>query len=168
VTDKDNPASSPPVKPKHVRYQKAGCQCNHCGAAEQEARRHYEPIIEALEEELDQFISAQVAQVAPDPEEAEGRGISFVASLPMIQSAIRSGGDGSMRITLEVPKSERTNVVPLLALTECVFQVTITPPQDTGDEDEGSEEHTSQDAGNRIVSRSSAKQRVQQSPAGVQ
>jgi hypothetical protein len=51
--------------------------------------------------------------------------ISFLASLPQIQSAIRFAGDGSVRVQLEVPASERANVVPLIALNDCVLEVTI-------------------------------------------
>ena len=54
-----------------------------------------------------------------------GEGVSFLASIPPIQSAIKIGGDGSMRIQLDVPKSEAASAVPMLALTGCVLRVSI-------------------------------------------
>lgn len=50
--------------------------------------------------------------------------ITFLASFPAIQSAIRRGHDG-MRIQLDIPESDVMNAVPLLALQGVVLRVTI-------------------------------------------
>lgn len=50
--------------------------------------------------------------------------ISFLASLPDIQGAIRFGGDGC-RIQLDVPESESQNAVALIALKKTVLRVTV-------------------------------------------
>jgi hypothetical protein len=51
--------------------------------------------------------------------------ITFLASFPQIQSAIKRGNEG-MRIQLDVPESEVVNAVPLLALMDQTFRVVIT------------------------------------------
>jgi hypothetical protein len=55
------------------------------------------------------------------------REIIFLASLPTIMSAVRFSGDGSVRIQLDVPAMERMNMMPLLALTDTVFEVVVRP-----------------------------------------
>ena len=50
--------------------------------------------------------------------------ISFVASLPDIQSAISIGGDG-VRIKLDVPESDLPNAIRLVMLKGQAFTVVI-------------------------------------------
>lgn len=58
------------------------------------------------------------------------REITFLASLPPIQSAIKVSGEGTTRLLLEVPKSELANVLAMAALDGVVFRVTIQVEQD--------------------------------------
>lgn len=52
--------------------------------------------------------------------------ITFLASMPPIQSAVKVSGDGNgMRIQLDVPEKEMANAVELLALRGVVLRVTI-------------------------------------------
>ena len=52
--------------------------------------------------------------------------ISFIASLPSIQSAILISGDGNgAKIKLEVPQSEISEVLKLASLYGKCFKVTI-------------------------------------------
>ena len=50
--------------------------------------------------------------------------ITFRASLPQIQSAIKIGGDG-LRFQLDVPESDKAAAIALAALTGCELRVTI-------------------------------------------
>ena len=50
--------------------------------------------------------------------------VSFLASFPPIQSAIKVGQDG-MRIQFDIPESEMGNAVELLGLRDCVLRVTV-------------------------------------------
>lgn len=50
--------------------------------------------------------------------------ITFLASLPPIQSAIKIGSD-SMRFQLDVPETEVPNAVEILAMRGKVLKVTI-------------------------------------------
>lgn len=54
--------------------------------------------------------------------------VTFLASFPDIQSAIKVGRDG-MRIQLDIPESEMWAAVKLLAWREVVLRVTIKPEQ---------------------------------------
>jgi len=59
--------------------------------------------------------------------------ITFNASFPAIQSAIKVTGDGGgMRIQLDIPESDLLNALHLLALRETVFTVTIVPNHNDG------------------------------------
>ncbi len=51
--------------------------------------------------------------------------ISFIASVPLIQSALQFGGDGSTRIKLDLPESEKSEAVKLLLFQGKAFRVTI-------------------------------------------
>ena len=51
--------------------------------------------------------------------------ITFIASLPNIQSAINIGGDGATRVKLDIPESELAEAVKLVLLKEQAFKVTI-------------------------------------------
>ena len=52
--------------------------------------------------------------------------ITFLASFPAIQSAIKVYGDAQgMRVQLEIPESEMAEAVRLLVLRQHVFSVTI-------------------------------------------
>ena len=52
--------------------------------------------------------------------------ITFLASFPAIQTAIKVYGDAQgMRIQLEIPESEMAEAVGLLALRDKVFRVTV-------------------------------------------
>lgn len=50
--------------------------------------------------------------------------ITFLASFPPIQSAIKVGQDG-MRIQLDIPEIEMANAVELLAMRNVVLKVTV-------------------------------------------
>lgn len=50
--------------------------------------------------------------------------ITFLASFPAIQSAIKVG-DSGMRLQLDVPESEMANAVELLAMRNVVLKVTV-------------------------------------------
>lgn len=52
--------------------------------------------------------------------------VTFLASFPPIQSAIKIGQDG-MRIQLDVPETEMGNAVELLAMRGIIVRVTIEP-----------------------------------------
>ncbi|GAV21596.1 hypothetical protein [Carboxydothermus pertinax] len=52
--------------------------------------------------------------------------ISFIASLPPIQSAVSVSGNGDgARVKLDVPGSEMSEVLKLLLLTGKTFRVTV-------------------------------------------
>ena len=51
--------------------------------------------------------------------------ISFLASLPPIQSAIKLDGQGGARIQLEVPEEDIVEVMKLAMLKGMVFKVTV-------------------------------------------
>jgi len=55
-----------------------------------------------------------------------GDPITFLASIPPLQSAIQvhGGGDG-MRIKLEIPETEMGNAVELLTMRGVVLRVTV-------------------------------------------
>jgi hypothetical protein len=50
---------------------------------------------------------------------------TFLATFPSIQTAIKVGGDGGMRIQLEIPESEMGNAAYILAMRQQVLKVTI-------------------------------------------
>ena len=52
--------------------------------------------------------------------------VRFVASLAAVMHPIKSGRDGA-RITLDVPLSERLEVMKLELMTDMAFEVTIRP-----------------------------------------
>lgn len=52
---------------------------------------------------------------------------TFLATIPDIQSAIKFGGDGSVRIQLDIPESEVGGVMPLTIWTRRVLRVTVAP-----------------------------------------
>lgn len=54
----------------------------------------------------------------------------FRATLPMIQSAVKIGGDGSMRIQLDVPETEMPHALPVVGWRDRVLKVTIEPEAD--------------------------------------
>jgi hypothetical protein len=52
--------------------------------------------------------------------------VSFVASFPAIQSAIKITGDGGgMRITLDIPESEMAEAVKLMLYRQIALRVTV-------------------------------------------
>ena len=51
--------------------------------------------------------------------------ISFLASLPDIQSAINIGGDGATRLKIDIPESELAQAVKLVMLKGQAFRVKI-------------------------------------------
>lgn len=50
--------------------------------------------------------------------------VTFLATFPDIQSAIKTGKD-TVRLQLDVPKSEKQKLLPLYDAFECVLEVTI-------------------------------------------
>ena len=55
-----------------------------------------------------------------------GAEVRFVASLAAVMHPIKSGRDGA-RITIDVPLSERLEVMKLELMTDMAFEVTIRP-----------------------------------------
>ncbi len=52
--------------------------------------------------------------------------VSFLASFPAIQSAIKITGDGGgMRITLDIPESEMAEAVKLMLYRQVVLRITV-------------------------------------------
>lgn len=51
--------------------------------------------------------------------------ISFIASLPDIQSAILISGDGATRLKLDIPESELPEAIKLVMLKGTAFRVSI-------------------------------------------
>ena len=52
--------------------------------------------------------------------------ITFQATFPPIQSAIKITGNGDgMRIQFDIPESEMAQAVQLLGLRECILKVTV-------------------------------------------
>ena len=49
---------------------------------------------------------------------------TFAASIPPLQSAIRTGGDG-MRITIEVPETDMGQAVKLIAMRGKRLKITV-------------------------------------------
>jgi hypothetical protein len=50
--------------------------------------------------------------------------VTFLASFPPIQSAIKRGQDG-MRIQFDIPETEMANAVELLAMMNMVLRITV-------------------------------------------
>ena len=54
--------------------------------------------------------------------------ITFIASFPAIQSAIKITGDGNgMRIQLDIPEIDVINALHVIAMRQQAFRVTIEP-----------------------------------------
>lgn len=53
--------------------------------------------------------------------------LTFLASFPNVQSAIRVAGDGGARITLDIPESEMPAIVRLVLLRGIVLRVSVEP-----------------------------------------
>jgi hypothetical protein len=54
------------------------------------------------------------------------RFVTFLASLPPIQSAVKVSGNGDgMRVQLDIPESEMANAVEFLAMRGVVLRVTV-------------------------------------------
>ena len=57
--------------------------------------------------------------------------ITFLASFPPIQAAVKVAGNGDgMRIQLDIPETEMASAVHLLTMRECVLRVTVEREQD--------------------------------------
>jgi len=54
---------------------------------------------------------------------------TFRASLPAIMSAIRAGGDGGVRIQLDIPDSDMAEALRLLLWRDRVMVVTVRPDE---------------------------------------
>lgn len=67
--------------------------------------------------DMDSLSEVEVPKTMNDP-------ITFLASFPPIQSAIKRGNDG-MRIQLDIPESEVVNAIPLLALQNVTLRITV-------------------------------------------
>lgn len=82
--------------------------------------------------------------------------ITFLASMPPIQSAIRVTGDGAgMRLQIDIPETEMGEAVKLLLYRQVPFKVTIEPY-----EQENSQTGTiAGTAGGRTLKRTTAKKR---------
>lgn len=76
--------------------------------------------------------------------------ITFLASFPTIQTAIKVAGDGSgMRIQLDIPETEMAEAIKLLLYRQCAIRVTVEPHE---------QEATTNTA--RTPKRTSAKRRI--------
>ena len=53
--------------------------------------------------------------------------VAFLATIPLLQSAIQVSGDGGLRLKLDVPESEMDAAVGLLTLRGQVLRVTVAP-----------------------------------------
>lgn len=74
--------------------------------------------------------------------------ITFRASFPPIQGAIRRSGDsGGMRIQLDIPESDMAQAVLLLAMVQQRLRITVEVDDDSNGRD-------------RTVKRTAAKRRV--------
>lgn len=51
--------------------------------------------------------------------------MSFVATLPLIQSAIKVSGDGGMRVQLEIADDQMDKAIGILSMRGEVLHVTI-------------------------------------------
>jgi hypothetical protein len=81
--------------------------------------------------------------------------VTFLASFPAIQSAIKITGDGGgMRIQLDIPETEMAEAVKLMLYRQTVLRVTIEPDGQTNNTTASTDT-----AGNRTVKRSTAKRR---------
>jgi hypothetical protein len=113
-------------------------------------------------------VHARAGTLMDEAEEQEegvrGQSFSFLASLPVIQTAISAGGDGSMRVKLEIPASEKRNAIPLLALDGRVLEVTIRVAKS---KESGEPTDDGPSTGSRAPKRSKAKRRVVESRPGV-
>lgn len=58
--------------------------------------------------------------------------VTFLASFPPIQSAIKVGQDG-MRVQFDIPESEIGNAVEILAMRDKVLRVTVEVQEDGRD-----------------------------------
>ena len=58
--------------------------------------------------------------------EPKTKSVTFLASFPAIQTAIKIGYDG-MRIQLDIPESEFGNAIELLLWRDIVLEVTVKP-----------------------------------------
>ena len=50
---------------------------------------------------------------------------TFNCSIPMIQSAIKVGGDGAIRLQLDIPENEMANAIKVVMGKEKVLTVTV-------------------------------------------
>jgi hypothetical protein len=64
--------------------------------------------------------------------------VTFLASFPPIQSAIKVG-DSGMRLQLDVPETEMANAVELLAMRNVVLKVTVEVAQKPKEEEAAGE-----------------------------
>jgi hypothetical protein len=53
--------------------------------------------------------------------------VTFLASFPNIQTAIRVAGDGGARILLDIPEDELPSIARLLLMRGIVLRVTVEP-----------------------------------------
>lgn len=53
--------------------------------------------------------------------------ITFLATFPQIQSAVKVHGSDGMRIQLDVPESEMMNAIGLLGMRDVVLKITVEP-----------------------------------------
>lgn len=84
---------------------------------------------------------------------AEQESVTFLASFPAIQSAIKVDGSGGMRIQLDIPESEMGRAIKLMLYRQIVIQVTVKPyVQENPTTDNRN--------GDRTPKRSAAKRRV--------
>ena len=85
--------------------------------------------------------------------------ITFLASFPAIQSAIKIDGSGGMRIALDIPESEMAEAIKLTLFRQVVIRVTVEPNEQAQEPDDQTRESGSAGNGRRTLKRSTAKKR---------
>lgn len=64
------------------------------------------------------------------PQEGDDLPVTFLCSLPLIQSAIRIAGDGGARVLIDIPETEMAAIVRLVLLRGQLLRVTIEPARE--------------------------------------
>lgn len=101
-------------------------------------------------------------------EDGMGEPVTFLASFPPIQSAIKVGQDGA-RVQLDIPETEMPAIVRLMLMRGMVIRVTMEPENLTELDDSGNDEtaeNTKREA-SRMDIRRAAKRRNKRAGGGV-
>lgn len=85
--------------------------------------------------------------------------ITFLASFPAIQSAIKIDGSGGMRIALDIPESEMAEAIKLTLFRQVVIRVTVEPDEQAKEPNDKASAGGDAVNGRRTLKRSTAKRR---------